>query len=87
MTPQTPATVPPFTTALLAMMHRHTLDETRAAGLLGVPVHTLKKWTTGTRAPGAATVRLLDVLCTLEALAPAVFDALMPDQPSTKASN
>lgn len=78
MTPQTPATVPPFTAALLALMHRRTLDESRAAGLLGVPVYTLKKWTTGTRAPSAAAVRLLDVLCTLEALAPAVFDALTP---------
>ena len=33
MTPQTPATVPPFTAALLALMHRRTLDESRAAGL------------------------------------------------------
>ena len=79
MTPQTPATVPLFTAALLALMHRRALDEPRAAGLLGVPVYTLTKWTTGTRAPSAAAVRLLDVLCTLEAIAPAVLDALTPD--------
>ena len=79
MKPETPATVPPFTAALLAMMHRRGLDETRTAALLGVPVYTLTKWTTGTRAPSAAAVRLLDVLGTLEAIAPGVLDALTPD--------
>lgn len=78
MKPETPATVPPFTAALLAMMHRRGLDEPRAAALLGVPVYTLTKWTTGTRAPSAAAVRLLDVLGTLEAIAPGVLDALTP---------
>jgi hypothetical protein len=79
MKPETPATVPPFTAALLALMHRRALDEPRAAALLGVPLYTLTKWTAGTRAPSAAAVRLLDVLATLEAIAPAVLDALTPD--------
>jgi len=78
MNPQTPATVPPFTADLLAMMDRQGLDNTRTAALLGVPVYTLAKWAAGTRAPSAAAVRLLDVLGTLEAIAPAVFDALLP---------
>jgi hypothetical protein len=77
-TTEAPATVPPFTAALLALMHRRALDEPRAAALLGVPLYTLTKWTTGTRAPSAAAVRLLDVLATLEAIAPAVLDALTP---------
>ncbi len=78
MKPETPATVSPFTAALLGLMHRRRLDPVAAAGLLGVPVYTLTKWTTGTRAPSAAAVRLLDVLAALEAIAPAVLDALTP---------
>lgn len=67
-----------FKTDLLAMMERQSLTEARAAGLLGVPVYTLRKWTAGQRAPSAAAVQLLAVLGTLEALAPAVLAALMP---------
>ena len=67
-----------FKTDLLAMMQRQALSEARAAGLLGVPVYTLRKWTAGQRAPSAAAVQLLAVLGTLEALAPAVLAALMP---------
>ena len=65
-------------------MHRLNLDEPRAAGLLGVPVFTLRKWTAGTRAPSAAAVRLLDVLVTLDTLAPALLDALTPPASAPK---
>jgi hypothetical protein len=67
-----------FKTDLLAMMERLTLTDTRAAGLLGVPVFTFRKWAAGQRAPSAAAVRLLAVLGTLEALAPDVLAALTP---------
>lgn len=67
-----------FKTDLLAMMERQSLTEARAAGLLGVPVYTLRKWTAGQRAPNAAAHRLLDVLMTLEALVPDVLAALVP---------
>ena len=67
-----------FTADLLALMARHNLCETQAAGLLGVPVFTLKKWTSAQRAPSASAVRLLEVLGLLEALAPALLDALTP---------
>jgi len=67
-----------FKTDLLAMIERQALSDTRAAGLLGVPVFTLRKWTSGQRAPSAAAVRLLSVLGTLEALAPDVLAALTP---------
>ena len=67
-----------FKTDLLAMIERQALSDTRAAGLLGVPVFTLRKWTAGQRAPSAAAVQLLAVLGTLEALAPDVLAALTP---------
>jgi hypothetical protein len=67
-----------FKTDLLAFTDRQALSEARAAGLLGVPVFTLRKWTAGQRAPSAAAVQLLAVLGTLEALAPDVLAALTP---------
>ena len=67
-----------FTADLLALMARHNLCEVQAAGLLGVPVFTLKKWTSAQRAPSASAVRLLEVLGLLEAVAPALLDALTP---------
>jgi hypothetical protein len=67
-----------FKTDLLAFTDRLALSEARAAGLLGVPVFTFRKWTAGQRAPSAAAVRLLAVLGTLEALAPNVLAALTP---------
>ena len=74
----TPTNPPQFTADLLAMIDRLALTDTRAAGLLGVPVFTLRKWAAGQRAPSAAAVRLLAVLGTLEALAPNVLAALTP---------
>jgi hypothetical protein len=67
-----------FKTDLLAFTDRQALSEARAAGLLGVPVFTLRKWAAGQRAPSAAAERLLAVLGTLEALAPNVLAALTP---------
>jgi hypothetical protein len=67
-----------FTADLLALIARQELCETQAAGLLGVPVYTLRKWTSAQRAPSASAVRLLEVLGLLEAVAPALLDALTP---------
>jgi hypothetical protein len=67
-----------FKTDLLAFTDRLALSEARAAGLLGVPVFTFRKWAAGQRAPSAAAVQLLAVLGTLEALAPNVLAALTP---------
>jgi len=67
-----------FKTDLLAFTDRLALSEARAAGLLGVPVFTFRKWAAGQRAPSAAAVQLLAVLGTLEALAPDVLAALTP---------
>ena len=54
------------------------LDEPRAAQYLGVPVYTLRKWIKGERTPSAAVLRLIEVLGVIEALAPAIHDALVP---------
>jgi hypothetical protein len=67
-----------FKTDLLAFTDRLALSEARAAGLLGVPVFTFRKWAAGQRAPSAAAERLLSVLGTLEAIAPDVLAALTP---------
>jgi hypothetical protein len=77
---QTPPKPTPdsFAQRLTDTMQRLNLDETRAAGYLGVPVFTLRKWITGEREPGAAVVRLLDVLGLVEALAPGLHDSFVP---------
>ena len=61
-------------------MHRLNLDEPSAADYLGVPVFTLRKWLTGEREPGAAVIRLLDVLGIIEAMAPALHDSFLPSE-------
>ena len=60
------------------LMSRLGLDETRAAAYLGVPVFTFRKWATGERKPSASAVRLLDVLSTIEVLAPALHAGFLP---------
>ena len=67
-----------FAPRLAAFAARRGLDETRTAEALGVPLFTARKWANGTRTPSASAVRLLDVLEALEALAPAILDALTP---------
>jgi hypothetical protein len=76
--PKTPQN-PQFTADLLALIDRHKLNDNQAAALLGVPVFTLKKWTTGERGPSAATIRLLEVLGIVEAMAPSLFGVLTPE--------
>lgn len=56
-----------------------------AADLVGVPVHTLRKWTNGTRAPSAAAVRLVGVLAMLATLAPDLLAAVSPALPDAHA--
>ena len=73
-----PAPAGQFAAAVRGLIDRHNLTEPRAAGLLGVPVPTIRKWLAGTRAPSASAVRLIEILGTLEAIAPAIFDSLLP---------
>lgn len=62
------------------LMTRLGLDEPQAADYLGVPVFTFRKWASGERQPSAAVLRLLDVLGTVEALAPALHAGFLPSQ-------
>ena len=75
--PVKPAPVSPEFLASLALLTRDRTD-CAAAALVGVPVHTLRKWANGTRAPSAAAVRLVEVLATLSALAPDLLAVLTP---------
>jgi hypothetical protein len=61
-------------------MDRLNMDDIRAAQYLGVPVYTLRKWVKGERTPNAATLRLLEVLGLIEAIAPAIHAALLPGE-------
>ena len=79
MTDKNPPANPDFVAALAALITRHQLTETQAAGLLGVPVFTLRKWQAGTRAPSAAATRLLDVVGMIEAITPGLFNVMVPD--------
>ena len=62
------------------LMTRLGLDEPSAADYLGVPVFTFRKWASDERQPSAAVLRLLDVLGTIEALAPALHAGFLPSQ-------
>ena len=73
-TPIKPAPRPEFA----ALMTRLSLDEPRAAAYLGVPLYTFHKWVTGERTPNASVLRLVDVLGTIEVLAPALHDSFIP---------
>jgi DNA-binding transcriptional regulator YiaG len=69
-----------FAARVRETMNRLNLDEPRAADYLGVPVFTLRKWATGERQPGAAVLRLFEVLGMVEALAPALHASFLPPQ-------
>lgn len=60
-------------------MTRLKLTPTGLADYLGIAVPTCNKWLAGTREPGAALARLLDVLQTVEVLAPGIHAGLMPE--------
>ena len=69
---------PPSPNQFTHLMHRLHLDDNQAADYLGVPVFTFRKWASGERQPSAAVLRLLDVLGTVEALAPALHAGFLP---------
>ena len=77
---EAPGTLAPgnFQLRLSATMERLGLTAQGAADYLGVPVTTIRKWIDGTRTPGAAVIRLLDVLGIVEAIAPSIHAAMLP---------
>ena len=77
---EAPGTLAPgnFQLRLSATMARLGLTAQGAADYLGVPVTTIRKWIDGTRTPGAAVIRLLDILGIVEAIAPSIHAAMLP---------
>jgi DNA-binding transcriptional regulator YiaG len=63
-----------------AIQERHKMTDEQCAEYLGVPIHTLRNWRTGKRIPAAVVYKLLDVLGMIEALAPSLHGALIPDK-------
>ena len=74
----------PTAERLQALQARLGLSNAGLAAYLGVPLATARNWVDGHRDPGAVTHRLLDVLGTIEALAPEIHAHLMPPAPDTK---
>lgn len=60
---------------LRARLHLTLAD---CAEYLGVPVTTLIKWENGTRTPGSAAQRLMDVLGMIEVMAPDIHEHFLP---------
>lgn len=73
-----PATTTIATQRLVALQDRLGLTAQGMAQYLGVPLATYRNWRDGHREPPAVAGRLLEVLGTVEALAPAIHDHLMP---------
>jgi DNA-binding transcriptional regulator YiaG len=69
----------PTVERIRALMARKDWTAYQTAHYLGVPLSTLGNWTQGTKAPSAAVARLLDVLNTVEFLAPHIHANLIPE--------
>lgn len=67
-----------FSEQLEQMLNRLALNEEQGAEYLGVSVHTFKKWITGQRKPSASALRLVEVLQTIETLAPDLNNNFLP---------
>ena len=64
---------------LLNYRTRLGLNKTAMAAFLAVPRGTYLKWETGERGLNSATVRLIQLMQTIELMAPAVFNAMLTD--------
>ena len=67
-----------FAERLTLTMTRLSMSDVALSDYLGCPVPTVRKWLYCERQPSAAVVRLLDVLGTIEALAPDLHASLVP---------
>ena len=66
-----------FQDRLNAIMSRGRITPSELARYLGVPMNTLTHWLRGERMPGAASLRLLELLELVEIVAPQVHDRLI----------
>lgn len=64
----------PTVARIRATMARRGMTQAQMSRYLGVPQGTIGNWLAGTRVPSRSTARLVEVLGTLEALAPAIHD-------------
>lgn len=62
----------------------HLWDGAQAARYVGVSTATYRNWESGRRKPPAILVRLIDVLRTVECLAPAIHAAMVPPAPALR---
>ena len=69
-----------FLDRLRATMTRLGMNQTQLGEYLGVPQTTVNNWFVTGREPNKAVVRLLDVLQTIEVLAPTIHANLMPEK-------
>ena len=69
---------------ILELVARQGLTEKQAAAFLGAPINTYRHWVNGTREPSAVVARLLEVITTLEVMAPDLLASLVPDAAPSK---
>jgi predicted transcriptional regulator len=81
MTQNAPTYTTPTAAQFEALRARLGLSIEGLAAYLGTPVNTVRKWSKGTRAPGATVARLIEVLAMVETMAPALHAALIPGAP------
>ena len=67
-------------TRILALKVRHDWTNVQVAAYLGIPESTVGNWCQGTRKPNRSVLRLLDVLGTLEIIAPEIHAGFMPER-------
>ena len=60
------------------------LSVAQVADYLGVSTHAVIKYQNGTRAPGGALLRLIEVLQAIEMMAPAIHAHMMPSMAPDK---
>ena len=66
---------------IIETRERLAFSQAQMARYLGVPITTLRNWERDNRVPSASVIRLLDVLGTIEVMAPDIHTALIPAAP------
>ena len=67
----------PTVARIEALMRRRGMNQAQTARYLGVPQGTIGNWLGGTRKPNKSVERLLEVLGTIEIMAPAIHDQFL----------
>lgn len=67
----------PTVERIRATMARRGMNQAAMARYLGVPQGTIGNWLGGTRVPNKSVARLVEVLATIEVLAPGIHEQLL----------